>query len=360
MNKNRIIITSPSLDTSKNVGGISTVTDFLIKNNVKCEYIHFELGKFDNENRGIKWFYRIIKAWFKWIQIIIKEKDLIVHFNFALDKRSIIRDSPLILFAKILKRKLVIHLHGGEYLESENIPGWIKRVIIFILSGKTPKIVLSPLEKELVVSKFNCSNIEALPNCIDLIEAKNFNRVNPINSHLKLLFLGRIVLRKGIEDIFQALKKLKDKNIPFSFIMAGAGPDKDTYVKKFSELLLTNFEFRGIVAGENKTELLKECNVFLLPSLSGEGLPISLLESMSFSLVPIVTDNGSMAFVVKNGENGIIVNQESSSEIASAIENLSTREGLLQKLGKNACQSVFDNFDPDDYIAKLNEIYSRA
>ena len=291
---------------------------------------------------------------------MIKENDILVHFNFALDKRSIIRDSPLILFAKLLNKRMVIHLHGGEYLESENIPAWIKKLLKLILSGKAPKIVLSPIEKEIVKMKFNCLNIEVLPNCIDLTGAKNFIRINSGDPQLKLLFIGRIVLRKGIEYIFQALLILKKKEIPFKFILAGTGPDEDIYVKKFSELLQSNFEFKGIVSGDNKTELLKECDVFLLPSIYGEGLPISLLECMSYSLVPIVTDNGSMKYVVKDGENGILVNKESSVEIADAIVNLSTKEDLLQKLGRYASKSVFDNFDPAVYIDKLNEIYDKA
>ena len=102
MYKPRIIITSPSLDTNKNIGGISTVTSFLINNNFNYRYEHFELGKLDEEKRGIAWFFRILKAWGKWGFLMIKEKDFLIHFNFALDKRSIIRDSRAITTQRLM------------------------------------------------------------------------------------------------------------------------------------------------------------------------------------------------------------------------------------------------------------------
>jgi glycosyltransferase involved in cell wall biosynthesis len=139
--------------------------------------------------------------------------------------------------------------------------------------------------------------------------------------------------------------------------MAGKGPDERVFVQKFGELLGKQYEFRGVVAGRQKSELLEMCNVFLLPSFF-EGLPMALLESMSFGIVPITTNVGSIKFVINNGNNGIIVNKNSSEEIASAIEKLYTDKDYMQELSTNARKYIFSNFKPDAYIAKLNEIYN--
>ena len=360
MEKPVIIITSPSIDSRKNVGGISTVTSFLIQNNLKYNYIHFELGKLDEEKRGVLWFLRILKAWCKWGFLMIKQKDVLIHFNFALDKRSIIRDSPLIFFSHLLNKKMAIHLHGGEYLEKENTPKWIMALLRTMLSWKNPKIVLSPYEKELIIKKFHAESVNVLPNSIDIKEATAFKRSFPYNRPIQLLFIGRIVERKGINDILQALIVLKDKGLQFKYVLAGTGPDKQEYVNRCSSLLGSDFEFKGIVSGELKTNLLKTSNVFLLPSLYGEGLPIALLESMSFQLVPIVTDDGSMKYVIQDSVNGIIVEKGSSENIAEAIESLILNEDLLQKLGQNAALYVFSNHNPEDYINELNKIYENS
>ena len=120
-----------------------------------------------------------------------------------------------------------------------------------------------------------------------------------------------------------------------------------------------DFEFKVVVQGASKSGLYKNCNVFLLPSLF-EGLPMSLLEAMSFGLVPVVTGVGSMKYAVTNKQNGIIVEKDPAAEIAAAIELFSTNKSTLQQLSNNAAEYIFKNYSPEDYIAKLNKIYEVA
>jgi glycosyltransferase involved in cell wall biosynthesis len=354
-----IIITAPSLDTNINVSGVSSVTKFIIENNPAHNYIHFIIGKRDIDKRGFLLIFRILKTWISWGYAMVFRRDVFVHFNFALDKRSIIRDSPLIIFARLRHKRMVIHLHGGEYLEKENAPKLIKTLLRSILSGKELKIVLSPIEKELIIKKYLARSVVVLPNCVDIQEAKEFNRIYPCEPPVKLLFIGKIVKSKGIEYILQALKTLKKKDIRFKFIMAGSGPEKNEYVQKFSTILGSDFEFKGVVSGDAKTELFKKCNIFLLPSLY-EGLPISLLECMSFGLVPIVTDVGSIKTIVRNGVNGIIVEKQSSEKISEAIENMIINKDLMKEIGSNARQYILENYNSMDYINKLNKIYDNC
>ncbi len=354
-----IIITAPSLDVKINVSGLSAMTNFIIENNSIHNYSHFKLGKSDDEKRGFFWFFRILKAWFSWVFTMVSKRDFFVHFNFALDMRSIIRDAPLILFARLLQKRMIIHMHGGSYLEKDNVPILIKYILIVTLSGHAPKVVLSSYEKGLVMKNYRAKNVVVLPNCIDLYEAKEFNRSYPFKPPIKLLFLGRIVKSKGIEFIIDALKSMKEKNIRFKFIMAGNSPDKIDFIHEFSTILGADFEFKGVVYGKEKTDLLKQCNIFLLPSLI-EGLPIALLECMSFGLVPITTNVGSIKHLIKNGINGIIIKTSSSEEIVNAVQNLLSDKEYLEGLSKNARQFIFSNFNPEEYIEKLNEIYSYA
>ena len=90
----RVIITGPSLDPIKNIGGISTVAGFVIDNNNSYCYSHFELGKRDNETRTVLYLFRILTAWIHWFFLMICRKRILIHFNFALERRSIMRDSP--------------------------------------------------------------------------------------------------------------------------------------------------------------------------------------------------------------------------------------------------------------------------
>jgi hypothetical protein len=115
----KIIITSPSLDAKTNVSGVSEITNFIIKSNPKHQYRHFRLGKTDSEKRGFLRIIRILFAWIKWFLLMISNNKMLIHFNFALDKRSAYRDLPLIMLAQLLGKKMVIHLHGGEFLQEK-------------------------------------------------------------------------------------------------------------------------------------------------------------------------------------------------------------------------------------------------
>jgi glycosyltransferase involved in cell wall biosynthesis len=353
----KVIITSPSFDTNQNVSGISSLVQLIISSNLNCEYLHFELGKRDEENRKLLWFFRNIKAYLRWFHLMFAQKDALIHFNLPLGKLSVIRDTPLILIARIMNRRMIIHLHGGDFLMREKNPRWMQYFLRLNFSGKNPKVVLSSLEKEALIQKLKSDRIFVLPNCVALNEAREFNRSFGSDEILTLLFLGRISLSKGIEIILHAMESLKKRDLHFKFIMAGKGPDENVFIKKFSDLLGKDFEFKGVVSGKQKTKLLKECNVFLLPSFF-EGLPMALLESMSFGLVPVVTSVGSVKNVVSDGKNGIIVSVYSSEEIVAAVEKLSQDKGYMQILSTNAQQYVFNNFGPEEYIARLNKIYN--
>lgn len=351
-----IIITAPSLDANHNVSGISSVTNFIIEKNPSQNYIHFEIGKRDNDGRGFSRVLGILKSYFKWLGVLLKTKDKLVHFNLPLDAKSVIRDCPLIILTRFFGVKMIIHVHGGAYILNDKIPGWAKFLLNLSFGGNNPKIVLGQVEKDFLQATFNCKAVEVLPNSLNLDDAELFERNHDAN--LKFLFLGRVSKEKGIEFIYEAFKTLIQKHsYTPEFYMAGKGEDEAEYVKKFSDLLKSNFNFEGVVFGKTKTELLKTCNVFLLPSFF-EGLPISLLEAMSFSQVPIVTNVGSIKYVVQDQKNGLFVSVKNSDEIVNAILSLKNNISLQGNLSKMAKETIFKNFNPQAYISKLNLIYN--
>jgi len=354
---NKILITSPSLNPEINISGISSVTQLIINSNPQNEYINFELGKSDAGRRNFLWLLRIFKTYFEWFFLMFSKRYTLIHFNLALDKRALLRDSPLILMARLFSRRMVIHIHGGEALTNPNNPRWVIRLLKLNFSGRNPKIVLSKQEQATLQNLLNINHVFVLPNCVEVSEAQNFNRESSGNHQLTLLFMGRIVLTKGIAYLFDALQVLKLKGVAFRFIMAGKGPDEALYVQKFKDLLGSDFEFKGIVYGGSKSSLLKECDIFLLPSFF-EGLPVSLLEAMSFALVPVTTSVGSIKYLVEDGHNGLFVDKFSSNDIVAAIEKLNADRAYLETLSHNAQSFILANYSPAVYVSELKKIYN--
>ena len=359
-NKRKVLIVAPSLEANKNVSGVSAVSNFIISMNPHQKYEHFLQGKSDDEKDGmLHRLWRIVQNYCRWKRIIKTKQDCLVHYNFPLDSFSILRDYFFMRYVMKKCRPIVIHLHGGLYLFKEEKPWLIKMLLKSVFSWPCHFIVLSKKEKMAIEREYGTTNVAVLPNCVDLSEARDYVRDNFDDETLHVLYLGRIEPNKGIDYILSAAEKLRKEGVNFKLHFAGKDQCRDYYVPLFQESLKEKFLYEGIVTGAKKTELLKRCQVFLLPSFY-EGLPMSLLEGMSFGEVPVVTDVGSIGEVVHNRVNGMIVKVKDCDSIADAITRMSTDRDLLRELSEKAQMTITENFSPEEYIKQLNIIYRRC
>lgn len=354
----KVIINSPSLDPKVNVSGISAVTQFIISNNKNVDYIHFEVGRKDAESQGaLSRVTRILRNKKEWKELLIQHKDAIVHYNIPLMKAAIVRDYMLIKVAHNLGMPIVLHIHGGNYIKERNRPWYLRRLLKNIFSWSKHIIVLGDEEKLILEEDFGLENVVSLPNCIDLSAARTFKRDNTEKKILGVLYLGRIEPNKGIDYIFDACKKLKEQGVKLNIHFAGKEEVEGQYIPKFTEEFGEHFIYHGVVSGGKKTEVLKQCDVFLMPSFF-EGLPMALLETMSFGQVPVVTAVGSIPTVVYDNKNGLLVDVRNSDDIVNALVTLNDNRILLNTLSRNAQCTVFEKFDDDKYITVINELYN--
>ena len=353
----KVIINSPSLDPRVNVSGISSVTQFIISNNKEVDYIHFEVGRRDAESQGaLSRITRILRNKKEWKELLQENKDAVVHYNIPLMKAAIIRDYMLIKVAHDLGMHIVLHIHGGSYVKERNRPWYIRKLLKRVFAWGKSVIVLGEEEKTILEEDFNLKNVISLPNCIDLTEAKKFNRCIAEKETLDILYIGRIEPNKGIDYTFEACKALKNDGVKFHLHFAGKEEIEGQYIPEFKEALGDNFTYHGIVSGAPKTELLKKCDIFLLPSFY-EGLPMSLLETMSFGQVPIVTAVGSIPTIVSNNNNGLFIKVKNSDDIVNSITVLANDKGAYSTLSINAKGTIFQKFNDKKYIKLLNNLY---
>lgn len=355
----QIIIVSPSLDPTKNVSGVSSVTKFIIENNPRQDYIHFELGRRDDEKGGIFRIGSILRGFKDWKRLLRKYPDAIVHYNFPLEKPSVIRDTPFMHEALLNGNKLIIHIHGGIFLTSDSIPFPFRQILKHVFSWQVPFITLSEKEADTLRNKFQAKHVVSLPNCIDLKDAKLFERKSNKTSPLTLGYLGRIAQTKGMDYLLKACVILKERNIPFQLKLAGAEEIEGQFLPKFSKMLDKQFEYYGLVSGEDKSNFLKSLDLFVMPTFF-EGLPMSLLECMSYGAVPVITPVGSIPSVVADRQNGMFVKIKDSETIVDAISYLHAHRDKLEQMSKSSRDYIYEHFNPQTYIDNLNSIYNNC
>lgn len=353
-----VIIVSPSLDTTQNVSGISSVTQFVIDNNLAQNYIHFEQGKKDNETGGIRRILPLIAKLREWKRLLATYPNATIHYNFPLSKASIIRDVPFIKYAQHKRRKIVIHLHGGVYLTSEKIPSYLDIMLRMVLKEKTPIVVLSELERKAIVERYNVRNVSVLPNCVDVKEEHPL-KIIPKDTPLTIGYMGRITKEKGMEFLLEACKSLRSDNICFKLMMAGKEDIQDEFIPRFKEILDSDFIYAGVVSGKKKDEFINKLDLFILPSFF-EGLPMSLLECMAQGVVPVTTNVGSISDVVIDSKNGQFIEVKNSISIYNAISELNRDREKITELSQEAYQTIKSNFSPEEYVLQLNNIYNKA
>lgn len=352
-----IIIVAPSLDPTINVSGVSAVANFIIHNNPSHHYLHFQQGKGDAESGFlISRAYRICRTYRHWNRFLSTHPDSLIHYNFPLDAPSILRDFWFMALAVRKRRKMVVHIHGGLYLFKDRRPWVINRLLTRVFRWNQPVIVQSDKEKAVLTNDFKAEKVHVLPNCIDLENAQAFKRQPCLHGPLEIVYLGRIEPNKGMDDLLRATEILKRQGVDFTLHLAGKEQTTGTYIPRFEKALGAQFCYEGIVSGKAKEALMKKGQVFLLPSLY-EGLPMSLLECMSYGMVPVTTNVGSISTVVKNGQNGLFVNIKDADSIVDAITTLDQDRQRMWEMGLQAQNTIFQQFSPLQYIISLNRIY---
>ena len=285
--ENEVIITAPSLEPTQNVSGVSSVVRFIIDNNHEAQYVHFEIGKKDTEKEGLTRLLSLAKAFQAWQQLLGERPEAIVHYSFPLSTRAILRDPIFIREAIRRGHHVLVHIHGGLFLTAEKVPFIQRHILKRIFTWGVSFVVLSEMEKELVTKRFGAKSVEVLPNCVELPVNENDSH-NEKEEKLTLGYIGRIEENKGMKELLAACKQLKEERVAFRLEMAGKEENEGMFLPRFETLLGDDFHYCGVVSGQSKSSFFKRIDLFVMPSYF-EGLPMALLECMSFGVVPVVT-----------------------------------------------------------------------
>ena len=350
----KVLITSPSLDEQENVSGISTMISGIIEN-AGCEFTHFAAGRKDSDAIDLNWVMTQLKLPFEFRHKISSTKPQIVHLNTAFEPRSIIRD--FVLAKSAGKTPVVLHVHGGRFVMQDFKNPTLKWLAEQLLRSATRVITLSAAEAERLKQLAPGTSVAVLPNAI---ASARFNRHEGEREMKKILYLGRLDNSKGLSDMIEASRMLKDQGFRFGFVCYGAGPEKENFQRAMKRVIGDDFYYGGVVGGKEKDLVLTTADILLMPSRF-EGLPLSLLEAMAAGCVPIVSDRGAIPTVVVDGRNGFLVEPGDLTQIVGKVKFLlSEGETGWYELRRNAQQTIRERFDIGTYVDKLKSIYREA
>lgn len=302
-----------------------------------------------------------------WMNILVFFKQLFIIFITLLTNRSIkivhihgahkgsfYRKYMIFLLAKnIFRKKVIYHNHSGcfdaYFKESSNT---FKKLITYVVNNSDAVICLSSFWKVFFETNFNPKRLYVVNNVIShpVIRPRNEK------SFIQFFFLGRITQQKGIYDLLGVLKKNKDFFENRIKVKIGGNDE----IEKLKEIIksgnLENFvEYIGWIEGEKKNELFNSSDVYILPSYY-EGLPISILEAMSYSRPVIATAVGGIPEVIESHVNGILIQPGDLEVIEASMMFFINNPGKIDEYG-HASYKKITPFLPEQVAAQLQDIY---
>ena len=259
---------------------------------------------------------------------------------------------------KNLKIKEIIHLHGSEFekwfdecsdSKKEKIKKLLRECDKFIVLGKDWKRKITKIEPK--TNTFIINNSVQIPR----------NTAKYCNRDFKILFLGVLIERKGVVDLIEAIKILDDKGKidNAKFLVAGSGKEETNLKNRVKEYKIEKyFDFLGWIDNEKKKQLLLNSQALILPSYN-EGLPMAILEAISYGLPVIATDVGDVSEAVINNENGYLCKAgdiESLSICIQKLLNITEKEWIRKS--ENSRKIAIEKFANEYYVKKIVCLYN--
>jgi len=341
------------------IHGLSKAVDTVYNSKLK-ENFSFEKVNITDNKRFIN---NIIK--------ILKSKSDLFYFTISQTKGGNIRDLIILKILLFKRKKYVIHLHGGYYrtlLENE-ISKLQKKINYKLIKNMDGAIVLSESLKYNFEGIIDSNKIFVVPNCVDdefFMSDEEFNEKlnNNEDNICNILYLSNFIQTKGYRDVLKLANLEKErcmcgeeKYLHFNF--AGAFFEEEEK-KFFFEYIKNNglekyVTYHGIVKGEQKKELLKKNNIFiLLTRYKNEGQPISIIEAMGNGMAIISTNHAGIPDLVKHNLNGYI---NSKIDIKDIYNWILSNRNCLNKIICNNRKEIKENYMQDMYLQRMKHIF---
>ena len=169
------------------------------------------------------------------------------------------------------------------------------------------------------------------------------------------LTVRRLVYKNGIDTLIDCANIVAKKNPKVVFLAVGKGPDMNSVQTKINELgLQNNFRLAGFVPDEDLPSYYNAADFFVLPSKSGEGLPLVALEAMACGLPVIATNTGGIGEVL-NVKFGKIIAPNMPEAMAEAVLEFAEFDWASRRVELRAMME--ERFSWDRNVDSLVEIY---
>jgi glycosyltransferase involved in cell wall biosynthesis len=181
----------------------------------------------------------------------------------------------------------------------------------------------------------------------------------PSNGAVRVVCVGRLVPEKGQSLLIEVVASLRERGVNLHLTLAGDGPQRASLETLTQSLRVSEqVRFAGAVAHTEVAEILRDSDVFCLPSFA-EGVPVVLMEAMAMQLPVVACRVMGIPELIDDGVNGRLVRPGSRADLADALTSLAIGPEQRIALGRAARERVAAEFDLQANARQLHERFSQ-
>jgi glycosyltransferase involved in cell wall biosynthesis len=259
---------------------------------------------------------------------------------------------------KLCGKKVIVTVHGLDHMRSK----WSKFASSYIMLGEKNAvkfadeiIVLSRGVQQYFEKTYNRKTV-FIPNGVNKPvsrEAKLITETYGLENDSYILFLGRLVPEKGIKYLISAFKDVKtDKKL----VIAGGSSDTDEFTNELKEMSKDDDRiiFTGFVQGQMLEELYSNAYIYTLPS-DLEGMPLSLLEAMSYGNCCVTSDIAECAEVVE--DKAVTFEKSNVTALINKLQILCDNQDIVKGYKDTASDFICKKYSWDDVVEQTMKLY---
>lgn len=257
-----------------------------------------------------------------------------------------------VLAARIAGVPVIVTTEHGENRWKKAHHRWLERNVISRFSDRRFCVSKSILERRRDVDGVPKAQLQLMPNgtVVPEVSAPDREVVEPVIGSI-----GRFVKQKDFGLFVDIIAALRQKGYAVKGCLVGDGPDMDMVRHKVSELGLDDaIELPGMVTETDKW--FRYFDIYAITSTE-EGLPVSLLEAMSYGLPVVASDVGAISKVIRSEDEGIVVPAGEKNRFVDAIATFLDDPELAIRTGKNSRQRIIDDFSIEAIARRYESAY---